>query len=126
MLYLSIKHIHISLAIASICLFCVRYYWALSGSALLQAKWVKILPHIIDTLLLSCGIFLMVYLQFWPNQHPWLMSKLIALVLYILFGTFAIKRGKTQKAKIYAGALAISTYIYMINVAISHKPLIIF
>jgi len=53
------------------------------------------------------------------------MTKLVALLVYILLGTVAIKRGKTLKAKIYAGILAIATYVYMLNVAISHNPLIV-
>lgn len=126
MLYFIIKHFHITLAISSICLFCIRFHWALASSPQLHERWVKILPHVIDTTLLCCGVYLMISMQFWPTQQPWLLVKLSALVVYILLGTFAIKRGKTQKIKRNTGILAIIVYFYMINVAISHKPFIVF
>ncbi|MAI65731.1 MAG: regulator SirB [Alteromonas sp.] len=125
-MYLSVKHLHITFAVISICLFCVRYYWALSSSPQLQKTWVKIVPHCIDTGLLTLGVYLMVSLQFWPTEQPWLLTKLLALLAYILLGTYAIKRGKTLQIKRSMGIAAILVYLYMINVAISHNPFIIF
>ncbi len=126
MSYLIIKHLHITLAFASICFFCVRFAWSISNSAQLQQKWVRVFPHIVDTLLLSLGLYLMIVMKLWPTEHPWLATKLIALVVYILLGTFAIKRGKTKIVKWGTGILAILVYVYMINVAISHNPYIVF
>jgi uncharacterized membrane protein SirB2 len=110
----------------SICFFCVRFYWSIANNPLLQYKWVKVIPHIIDTLLLSFGVYLLFTLQLWLNQQPWLVAKILALIIYICLGTFAIKRGRTQNVKLVTGFLAIIVYLYMINVAISHNPFVFF
>lgn len=123
--YLLIKHVHITLAIISISFFCVRFFWAINDAAQLNRKWVKILPHFVDTLLLACGLYLLFTLGVWPSENAWLAVKLVALVIYILLGTFAIKRGRTKQTKIVTGTLAILVYLYMVNVAISHNPFVI-
>jgi hypothetical protein len=51
-----------------------------------------VLPHINDTFLLLFGVLLAVTLQMSPGQQPWLMAKLIALVIYIGLGVMALKR----------------------------------
>ncbi|MBT1451327.1 SirB2 family protein [Glaciecola sp. XM2] len=123
--YTLIKHVHITLALASVTLFCVRFYMSLNYSANLTKTWARVLPHCIDTLLLSLGIYLMVTMKLWPSEQPWLLVKLCALVVYIVLGSVAIKYGKTVKVKKVAGAFALLTYGYMVNVALSHQPLVI-
>lgn len=63
--------------------------------ALLQQCWVRILPHLIDTVLLASALTLV----FWSGQYPFqqslLTAKLLALLVYIALGTVALKRGKT-------------------------------
>lgn len=113
------------MAVISISFFCVRFFWAVSDAPQLNQKWVKTLPHFVDTLLLGCGLYLLFTLKAWPSEQAWLAVKLVALIVYILLGTFAIKRGKTKHTKIVTGALAILVYLYMINVAISRNPFII-
>ena len=122
--YLPVKHLHISLVLVSICLFCIRFHWSYTGAQYLNKKWVKVLPHCIDTTLLLCGIYLMVAAELWPNEQPWLLTKLLALIIYIILGSFAIKYSKTQRMKVLAGSAAILTFIYMVNVAISHNPFV--
>ncbi|WP_395344489.1 SirB2 family protein [Ningiella sp. W23] len=124
MSYLIIKHFHLSLAIVSISFFCVRFAWSLSQSPLLHQAWVKVTPHIVDTLLLSCGVYLMFQAQLWPTSQPWLATKLFALVVYILLGSFAIKHGKTRRIKLLCGVFALLTFVFMVNVAISRTPLL--
>lgn len=112
-----------SLAFASILFFMVRAYWSIRVQNLLQQKWVKVLPHLIDTLLLVLGITLMVLLRAWPQHHPWLAVKLLALLLYIVLGTFAIKRGRTAASRAGFALAAILVFAYMLMTAISKDPL---
>jgi uncharacterized membrane protein SirB2 len=102
--------------------FAVRGWWAINCSALLQQRWVKIAPHIIDTLLLTTAILLMIILGQHPGNQDWILAKLIALVFYIGFGTLAIKRAPTPATKILFFGLAIATFVYIIGVAIAHHP----
>lgn len=121
-LYLPIKNIHISLAMLSLAGFIVRGWWAIQGSALLQQRWVKITPHIVDTLLLTSAVLLMIILHQHPGNQNWILAKLIALVFYIGFGTLAIKRAPTPVSKAIFFGLAIVSFVYIIGVAIAHHP----
>lgn len=103
--------------------FLLRGFWMMTDSEKLQARWVKIFPHINDTILLVSGITLVVLSGFYPWQQPWLMAKIIALLVYIVLGTIALKRGKTKNQKIIAWFLAIIVFVYMVLVAKIHNPL---
>lgn len=96
----------------------------LTESNLLQKKWVKIAPHIIDTLLLASAISLAVILQLSPLEHPWLLAKIMGLLIYIVLGTVALKRGKTKPIRITAFVLALLTFVYIVNVALTKSPLV--
>lgn len=120
--YLPIKTAHMSLAMISLLGFVIRGWWAITSSALLQQRWVKIAPHIVDTLLLATAVLLMIILHQHPGNQDWILAKLIALVFYIGFGTLAIKRAPTPITKMLFLGLAIVTFAYIIGVAIAHHP----
>jgi uncharacterized membrane protein SirB2 len=119
--YLLIKNFHISFAIISISLFVLRSFWSVTNSEHLQQKWVKITPHINDTLLLGCAFYLMTVSGQYPFEQSWLTAKVLALLAYIGIGTIAIKRGRTPQIRLTAAIIAVLTFAYMIAVAISHQ-----
>ncbi|CAM4309821.1 SirB2 family protein [Vreelandella rituensis] len=121
--YFLIKHLHVTTAVLSIGFFVVRAGWSVRESPMLGRRWVKILPHVIDTSLLALGVTLMVMLSMWPHQHPWLAAKLIALVVYIGVGTVAIKRGPTPLIRGVGALVAVAVFIYMLGAALRHSPL---
>lgn len=122
-LYPFIKHIHLTSVSISILFFIVRGGAMLVDAAWLQRKLVRILPHIIDTLLLLSAILLMVILQQYPLQQGWLTAKVIGLFCYIGFGTVALKRGKTKGVRIVALLLALASVAYIMSVAITRNPM---
>ena len=79
-----LKHSHISFAALSILFFTLRGYWMLSTPEMLKRRWVRIAPHVIDTLLLVSAIALTITVNQYPLTHSWLTAKLIALVAYIV------------------------------------------
>nr|WP_043517921.1 SirB2 family protein [Halomonas sp. BC04] len=121
--YLLIKHWHMTTAVLSIALFMLRAWWSVREAPILQRRWVKIVPHVNDTLLLTLGILLMVMLSMWPQHHPWLAAKILALLGYILLGTVAIKRGRTPLVRGMAALAAVMTFLYMLGTAIFKDPL---
>lgn len=123
MTYAMLKMAHVVLALLSIAGFMLRGWWMLRESPLLRAPPVRILPHVVDTLLLASGIALAVWVSLNPVHHPWLMAKIIALVVYILVGTVALKRGPTRTIRAGALAAAIAVYGYMLATAVQHDPL---
>ncbi|NLY26156.1 MAG: SirB2 family protein [Alcaligenaceae bacterium] len=118
--YFVIKHIHMTAAGLSILLFILRAFWSVTESPLLQKKLVKIVPHVIDTILLVAAVALAMMIG--PYQ-PWILTKVVLLVVYIGLGTVAIKRGKTPRQRLMAAVLAVLVYMYILSVALAHDPL---
>lgn len=102
----------------SLALFVLRGVWRMLDSPMNAKKWVKIVPHINDTILLAAAIGMLVVAGLNPLEHGWLMAKIIGLIVYIALGTLAIKRGKTamQRNLAFIGALAVFGYIALVAV----------
>lgn len=119
----SIKVLHLTSVALSYSLFFMRGIWVLRASPVMQQRWVKITPHIIDTVLLGSAVTLAVLLGISPLTAPWLAAKIIALLLYIVLGSFALKRGKTQRAKLTYWLAAQAVFFYIVLTAWAHDPM---
>jgi len=117
------KYVHELCALASFTLFVVRGAWMLRGSPQLSQRWVRILPHGIDTLLLASAVALTLILRQYPLTHAWLSAKLVALLVYIGLGLVALRYGKTRGVRALAWAGALAVFVYIASVALSHDPL---
>jgi uncharacterized membrane protein SirB2 len=122
MTYNLLKQLHLATIAASLALFVLRGFWMMASSPRLKARWVRIVPHVNDTLLLASGISLAVLIEQYPLVHGWLTAKLVALLLYIGLGTVALKRGKTRSQRIAAWGAALLVFGYMLAVARAHAP----
>ncbi|WP_293266598.1 SirB2 family protein [Neptunomonas sp.] len=120
-LYPIIKHIHLTSVTLSILFFIVRGAGMLFDAQWLQKKLIKVLPHIIDTILLISAIALTFAINQYPFQADWLSAKVVGLILYIVLGTVALKRGKTKAIRISAFVLALLCITYILSVAITHN-----
>ena len=90
--------------------------------ARLKLKWVKVLPQIIDTVLLVSGITLIVLTQQYPHQQIWLLAKLGALIAYIGFGMIALTYGPTKQIRFIFLIFAITTFTYIVSAAVTRSP----
>lgn len=120
--------LHILTVVVSISLFVLRFYWKYSGSVMLQKRWVKILPHLNDTILMVSGIVLMVMTRLYPftPQGSWMTEKLLGVILYILLGFVALsKKPRSQKVRWIAFILAVACFYLIVKVAIIKLPLLI-
>ncbi|MDP2257303.1 MAG: SirB2 family protein [Polaromonas sp.] len=120
--YLAIKHLHITCAAISGSFFLLRGIWMLLDSPMLQRRWVKVVPHGVDTLLLTTALVLVFWSGQYPFVQPWLTAKVIALVVYIVLGTLALKRGKTKGVRTFALVAALATFAYIVAVALTRQP----
>ena len=114
-----VKSIHMAAALLSISGFMGRGIWMMKESPRLQQKWVKIVPHINDTVLLLSAIVLAVQVQQYPFVDSWLTAKLLALCLYIGLGLVALRFGRTLRVRTAAFALGLVTFSYIVGVAVS-------
>lgn len=124
MSYALLKMIHVSSVILSYSLFFLRGIWLIRDSTNLRQRWVKILPHIIDTVLLTSAVFLAMAIQQNPLQDSWLTAKVAGLLLYIALGMVAIRFGKTRRTKIIAWVGAQCVFIYIVLVAVTKSPVL--
>ncbi|SAK87192.1 hypothetical protein AWB76_06140 [Caballeronia temeraria] len=120
--FLTLRAIHMACAGLSIAGFVLRWIWMLTNSRLLTARATKIFPHIVDTLLLLSAIALVAIIGFSANA-AWLGAKIAGLVVYIVLGTFALKRGRTKGARAVYGVLAIIVFAFIASGARTHDPL---
>lgn len=125
MSYAVLKMTHVTCVITSYLFFTLRGLWMMQASPRLQQRWVKILPHVIDTLLLSSAIFLAITLHQNPVRDAWLAAKIAGLLLYIVLGMIALRRGKTRKTRITAWIAAQIVFLYIVLVALTKNPWLI-
>lgn len=118
-----IKSIHITCVALSYSLFFLRGVWMLRDSSVLQQRWVRIAPHTVDSVLLASAIALAWQLGISPLTHHWLGAKIVALLLYIVIGTYALKRGKTKRIRLIAWLTAQAVFLYIVSVAVTHNPM---
>lgn len=125
-MYYLTKSLHMACAVTSFALFILRGVWMLRGSAQLSRRWVRVLPHGIDTLLLASAIALTLMLHQYPLTHAWLSAKLVALIIYIGLGLVALRFGRTRRMRVSAWVGALAVFAYIVSVALSHDPYGIF
>jgi uncharacterized membrane protein SirB2 len=126
MSYAAIKMIHVGSVIISYMLFSLRSMWMMQDSTRLKQRWVKITPHVVDTVLLTSAIALAIRIRQDPIHDYWLSAKVLGLLAYIALGMMALRFGKTRKAKISASMGAQMVFIYIILVAVTKNPAIFF
>ena len=122
MSYVLLKYVHVTAVIASFALFFLRGLWMMAAPGKLAARWVRVVPHVIDTVLLVSAIALAATTAQYPFVQPWLTAKVIALLAYILLGTVAIRRGRTRRVRIVAWILALVVFGYIVVVAHTRDP----
>lgn len=115
--------VHVSCALLSLAGFLLRGSWMLTDSPLRQARAVRIVPHVVDTVLLTSAVALMVATRQYPFQDSWLTAKLLALLAYIALGMVAFRFGRTPATRSAALLGAVLAGGYILMVAVSRSPL---
>lgn len=122
MLYWMTKSLHMITAIATISGFMLRGYWMMTESDRLQLPITRIAPHVIDTLFLLSGIALVFMMHLNAFTQPWLLAKFAGLIVYIVLGTIALKRGATRQIRVVAFVAALAVFGYIVGVATTKSP----
>jgi uncharacterized membrane protein SirB2 len=114
--------VHIAAVIASGLLFALR-----GAGVLANARWpmfapLRYLTYTIDTVLLTAALMLATILHQYPFVHAWLTVKVLLLVLYIVLGSFALKRARTPASRAACFGAALLVYLFIASVARAHHP----
>jgi uncharacterized membrane protein SirB2 len=119
-----LKAVHVAAVTISYALFFLRGVCMIADSPLLTQRWLRIAPHVNDTVLLVAGIWTAILIRQYPGTHAWLSAKLVALVIYILLGMLALKPGRGRTHRIAAWCAAQGVFAYIVAVALTRDPLL--
>ncbi|MBK0000552.1 SirB2 family protein [Erwinia sp. S43] len=125
--YLPLKHFHLLTVCITVLMFVLRFWWLQRQSAMLQRRWVRIVPHINDTLLLLSGVLLVTITHFYPfsPQGSWLTEKLFGVIIYIALGFIALgRRPRAQKVRWIAFIVALVAVYAIVRLATTKMPLL--
>ncbi|MDZ7278140.1 SirB2 family protein [Pantoea eucrina] len=123
--YPLIKDVHLITVALTLSLFLLRFYWLMADSAMLYRRWVRIVPHVIDSVLLLSGVLLVMITHFYPFsvQGSWLTEKLLGVIIYIALGSMALSRRPRKKGTRWIAALiAFIVALIVIRLAITKMP----
>jgi uncharacterized membrane protein SirB2 len=117
--YVALKQLHIACVVLSYAGFVVRGVWMMRDSPLLAARWVRIAPHVNDTLLLATALALAMMSGQYPLYQGWLTAKVIAL------GMIALRPGCARSRRVAAWIAAQVVFLYIVAVAVTRNAWIV-
>jgi uncharacterized membrane protein SirB2 len=120
--YLFLKHLHVTCVVLSITGFFLRGVWMLRDSPMLDRLWVRVVPHVNDTLLLAAATGLSIVQQQYPFVHGWVTAKVLGLLAYIGFGMFALRRGRSKAVRAGFWLASLASFAYIVSVALTRDP----
>jgi uncharacterized membrane protein SirB2 len=117
--YVFVRALHIGCAALSIAGFAARGMLVLVDAPLSRRRFVRIAPHVVDTVLLASAVWLAWFIGQVPFVHGWITAKIFALLAYIVLGMFALRRGRTRRVRAAAFAAALASAGYIVWVALA-------
>ena len=120
--YATIKLIHQSAVALSLAGFFVRGVASLAGAGWVGSRLAKSLPHLVDTVLLVSALTLAWTLRLTPGNAPWLLAKIVGLVVYVGLGVVALRPGRPLAVRASAWVAALATVAWIVSVALTKNP----
>ena len=121
--YLFVKSIHHGAVALSLAGFMTRGLASFMGARWVRGRAARSLPHVVDTVLLASAIALAWMLGLNPLSTPWLMAKIIGLLVYIGLGMVALRPTFSFKLRFAAWLAALAVFAYIVSVAVSKNVL---
>ena len=121
--YPQVRAVHIGAVLISGAVFALRGAGVLSGMRWPLSAPVRYLSYSIDTTLLTAALMLVAMLPAAVFANHWLTVKLVLLVIYVVLGSFALKRGRSARARAICFGIAVAVYAFMFGIARTHQPL---
>ena len=121
--YAAVKLVHQTAVTLSIAGFFVRGAASLAGARWVQRRPARTLPHLVDTVLLLSALALAWMLRLTPDKAPWLLAKIVGLVVYVGLGVVALRPGRPLAVRAGAWVAALAVVGWVVSVAITKNPL---
>lgn len=123
MSFMLLKQIHLIAVALSALGFFLRGVLMWRQSPLNDAKWVRRVPHAVDTVLLAAALGMLWVGQRNPFDERWLSAKLLCLLAYIGFGALALRRAPTLLLRRICFGVASVLLLNMVCIALTRNPL---
>ena len=120
--YPHIKLVHVAAVMSSGLLFAMRGGAQLAGARWTMAAPLRWLSYFIDTVLLTAALMLVTVLQQYPFVRAWLKVKVLLVVVYVVLGSLALKRGPSRGTRLACYLAALAVYLFIASVARAHDP----
>jgi len=120
--YATLKLVHQGAVAVSVTGFCVRGLASFAGTAWVRGRAARSLPHVVDTVLLLSALTLAWMLRLTPGNAPWLLAKIVGLVLYVGLGVVALRPGRPLALRATAWVAALATVAWIVSVALTKDP----
>lgn len=121
-MYLAIKYLHVACVVLSGSGFFLRGLLMMNGSPLLARRWLKIAPHVNDTVLLAAALSLSAMSGLYPFVDAWVTAKVFGLIGYIILGSLALQPGRGKGVRLASWLAALAMFGYIVSVALLHDP----
>lgn len=121
--YTAWKLVHQSTVALSVSGFAARGIGSLAGAAWMRHRIHRIWPHLVDTLLLGSALVMAWLLRLNPLTTPWLLAKIIGLLVYIGLGMVALRASRPLPVRFGAWLAALGVFGWIVSVAITKDAL---
>jgi uncharacterized membrane protein SirB2 len=119
--YPQIKFVHVACVVLSGSLFAVRGMLSMANSSLVDHAMLRFASYTIDTTLLTAALMLATMLHQYPFAQAWLTAKVLLLIVYIVLGTYALRRAHTRRARGACLIAALAILMFMASIAHTHN-----
>lgn len=121
-MFVEVRLAHMIFAGGSIVLFLLRGAFSVLAARPLTARIWKVLPHVVDTLLLAMGVWLAIMLRLNPFHVTWLGVKILCVIGYIVLGVLAFRLKRPRWLRVAVFAAAILLFAFIVSIAIFQDP----
>lgn len=119
---LFLKYLHIVAVAAAFALFFVRGLWVMQSYPDPQERWVRVLPHAVDgVVVLSAVAMLVMSPKGWPGD--WLTVKLVLIAVYVVLALYLFRAARALATKFLAWLLGLLAFLFVTTIAVLHHPL---
>jgi uncharacterized membrane protein SirB2 len=121
-------NVHLTSVALTISLFVLRYWWQFTQNPRANARWTRVVPHVIDSVLLLSGVGLIIVTRYMPFtvNGTWLTEKLFGVIIYIVLGFIALGRGRprSQQTGFITFLLGLVVLYIIIKLAATKIPIL--
>ena len=121
--YSFVKHIHVVTMVISLTGFFLRGLLVMRASPLMKARWIRVLPHVNDTVLLLAALSLAIMSGQYPFVVDWVTAKVLGVIAYIILGSLALREGSSPRIRVVSWVAAMAVFGWIVSVALTRQPM---